>query len=496
MADQNNAFFRGLRFIRMHCGFMAVLSALVIIPCIWHRRIEAGDLPSHVYNAWLAQLIEQGKAPGLYTVWQWSNVLFDLLLLSSAKLLGFVMGPVIVVSICALEFFWGVFAFVAVASGRPPWFLTPFIAMLTYGYTFNMGFFNYYLSIGLACLGLAFLWKARGWDWLAGTLVFALVVLAHPIGSLWFLGTLTYVLVRRRCDGPWGLTIPATVVGIFAAIHWYLAHIAKFDINWPDQPFYLFNGADQLVTYSIRYRFIACASTAIFVIWFVYECVRWREYSSSWKPFVFLVELYLVSFCVTSLLPEDLLTGFYSAWIGLLVFRLTVISAVFGLCAVSCLSPRKWVLIAMAGCAAVFFAFLYVDTAVINRLELHAEELTTSFPYGTRVIPTLGPPPDSRICFIGHVIDRACIGHCFTYSNYEAPSGQFRVRVRPGSPLVTPSPGDAQKMEAGTYVVQMTDLPLKEIYQCIPDDFTVLCMRNLALGDTTGVPEDDSENER
>jgi len=173
MADQNNAFFRGLRFIRMHCGFMAVLSALVIIPCIWHRRIEAGDLPSHVYNAWLAQLIEQGKAPGLYTVWQWSNVLFDLLLLSSAKLLGFVMGPVIVVSICALEFFWGVFAFVAVASGRPPWFLTPFIAMLTYGYTFNMGFFNYYLSIGLACLGLALLWKARGWDWLAGTLVFA-----------------------------------------------------------------------------------------------------------------------------------------------------------------------------------------------------------------------------------------------------------------------------------------------------------------------------------
>src|SRR5262249_52154204 len=41
------------------------VSVLLLIPCFWHRRIEAGDLPSHVYNAWLAQLIGQGQAPGL-----------------------------------------------------------------------------------------------------------------------------------------------------------------------------------------------------------------------------------------------------------------------------------------------------------------------------------------------------------------------------------------------------------------------------------------------
>ena len=414
--------------------------------------------------------------------------------LYSAKLFGFVIGPKIVVAICALVFFWGVFSLAAATSGRPPWFLTPFIAMLTYGYTFNMGFFNYYLSIGLACFGLALLWRARGWDWLAGALVFVFVVLAHPIGSIWFLGAVTYVLIRRRLDGPWGLFVPATAIALFVAAHWYLVHLAKFEINWLAKPFYLFNGADQLVVYSSRYGLIACASLGIVVIWFACECFQRSEYLTFWKPLFFLVELYVVSFCVTSLLPQDLRTGIYSAWIGLLVSRLTVISAIFALCAMSCLQPRKWALIPMAACAAVFFAFLYKDTGVINRLESHAQALTANLPYGTRVIPTLEAPPDSRIPFLGHVIDRACIGHCFSYSNYEPSSGQFRLRVRPGSPVVTASNGDSQEMEGGAYVIGSADPPLKNIYQCVPGDLTTLCIRDLAVGETPGPPEDDSEN--
>ena len=48
------------------------------MPCFWLPRIQAGDLSSHVYNAWLAQLIAAGKAPGLSIHTQWTNVLFDL----------------------------------------------------------------------------------------------------------------------------------------------------------------------------------------------------------------------------------------------------------------------------------------------------------------------------------------------------------------------------------------------------------------------------------
>ncbi len=64
------------------------ISALILVPCLWHRRIEAGDLASHVYNAWLAQLIEKGQAPGLYIAKQWDNVLFDVALLRAANLAG------------------------------------------------------------------------------------------------------------------------------------------------------------------------------------------------------------------------------------------------------------------------------------------------------------------------------------------------------------------------------------------------------------------------
>src|ERR1700738_560226 len=148
-------------FLRRFWMQALAVSACLLIACFWHQRIEAGDLGSHVYNAWLAQLIEKGQAPGLYLVRQWNNVLFDWILLHVANVVGFGAAEKIAVSACVFIFFWGVFAFVAAASGRPPWFLAPSIAMLAYGYSFNMGFLNYYLSVGLACFSLALLWRGR-----------------------------------------------------------------------------------------------------------------------------------------------------------------------------------------------------------------------------------------------------------------------------------------------------------------------------------------------
>jgi hypothetical protein len=482
---QNGAVLRGLRFSREYFGTIVVLSTLLIIPCIWHRRVEAGDLPSHIYNAWLARLIEQGRAPGLYIVRQWNNVLFDLCLLYSTKLFGFFAGSAILVSGCALVFFWGVFSLVAVVSGRPPWVLAPCIAMFTYGYTFNMGFFNYYLSLGLACFGLAVLWRPQGWNWSVGALLLPLVVLAHPIGFLWLLGTLAYVIVRRRLRGLWQLTIPATAIGIFIAVHWYLGHVATFDVYWYDRQFYFSNGADQLVVYSSRYRLIAYSVVATVALWCAHEGLRWRDYSGSRTALLLSAELYLVSLVDISLLPQGLRGGIYSAGISYLISRLTIIPAVFALCAIGGLKPRKWASIPLAVCAAVFFAFLYQDTGVINRLESHVETITKNLPYGTSVIPLLAGPTDSRIsssAVLGHVVDRACIGHCFTYSNYEPSTGLFRVRVRRGSPVVTSEVNDSQEMEHGTYIVKGTDPPLKAIYQCVPGDFTAVCVRDLAVG--------------
>src|SRR5713226_2973733 len=59
---------------------VALISALVLVPCFWQAHIQAVDLSSHLYNAWLSILIGEGKAPGLAIVSQRTNVLFDIIL--------------------------------------------------------------------------------------------------------------------------------------------------------------------------------------------------------------------------------------------------------------------------------------------------------------------------------------------------------------------------------------------------------------------------------
>src|SRR5438552_2737663 len=121
------------------------LSILLLAPVFWQSRIQAGDLSSHVYNAWLAQLIETGRIQGLTIATQASNVLFDLILGALFNLFGSGAAQRIAVSIAVLVFIWGAFRFVSVVAGRTAWHILPCIAMLAYGWVYHMGFFNFYL---------------------------------------------------------------------------------------------------------------------------------------------------------------------------------------------------------------------------------------------------------------------------------------------------------------------------------------------------------------
>jgi hypothetical protein len=473
-------------FLRQHNLRVLLISFVLLAPCVWHRRIEAGDLASHVYNAWLAQLIAKGQAPGLYIAGQWHNILFDVALLRAANLVGIAAAQKIVVSICVLVFFWGAFTFIRTISGRPPWLLTPCIAMLAYGYSFNMGFMNYYLSLGLACFGLAILWQARRNDWIAGALFSSLALVAHPIGFLWMVGTLAYIKVRSKLSGWWKLALPLAAASGFITIYWYVSRRPTLLADWDRGPFYLYNGADQLALYGKRYFVLAGAAFLFGLICAVADLYSRRRDDSWWKPFELPFELYAVAFCATALLPENLRPSVNAGWIGVLGSRLTTISAILGLCILGTLKPRKWQLAGFGVCGIVFFAFLYQDTGWLNRLEANAEKLVANLPAGTRVIVSASAPADSRIAFIGHAVERACIGHCFSYANYEPSSGEFRVRVREGSPVATFSTDLAEDMASGEYELDDSDLPMKQIYQCQADDLTKLCIRDLQAGETNG----------
>ena len=142
-------------------------------------------------------------------------------------------------------------------------------------------------------------------------------------------------------------------------------------------------------------------------------------------------------------------------------------------------------MVALTGISVVFFAFAYQGTALAERVEMNAETITRQLPLGTRVLASIFEPPDYRMGTL-HVVDRACIGHCFVYSNYEPSTKQFRVRVNEGSPVVTASADDSEDMQSGSYDVQGEDLPLKQIYQCDPADWTKLCIKDLRAGEKNG----------
>src|SRR5260370_39944522 len=100
-------------------------SILLLVPCFWQSRLQAGDLSSHIYNAWLAQLIESGRAPGLSIVFQTTNVLFDLILSALFKVFGAAAAQRVSVSAAVLIFVWGAYVLASKISGPPCWSVRP-----------------------------------------------------------------------------------------------------------------------------------------------------------------------------------------------------------------------------------------------------------------------------------------------------------------------------------------------------------------------------------
>jgi len=475
-ATLSSPWHRGLPYV--------LLSLLLLIPCFWHAHIEAGDLGSHVYNAWLAQLIHQGKAPGLYLVWQWDNVFFDLLLYNLSKFLGFTAAEKIAVSFCVLVFFWGLFSLMKAASGRAPWFFTPCIAMLTYGYIFHMGFLNYYLSLGLGALGVSLVWSPRKKGLIAAALLMPFMLFAHPMGLLWFIGIAGYRFLWLRFSGWWKLLLPAGALLVFYAARVYVARHG-FELEWREKPFWTLNGADELHVFGERYVWFAITIGLFFVLASAVAFFQQSSRLKFWTDRRLLLELYFISFLGSALLPENLHLDPTGGWVGALATRLTLSTAMLGLCWLASLPQRSWHLGLTAVCAIVFFVFLYQDTAFLARMEASARRITQTLPFGTRTVATIFAPSDYRTIYL-HIPDRACIGHCFLISNYEPATRQFRVRVQQGSPVASASVDDTEDMQSGTYDVQDEDLPLKQIYQCNAKDLTQICIRDLSSDEKNG----------
>jgi hypothetical protein len=466
-------------FVREHALKLVAISLAVLAPCYWHRRIEAGDLGSHLYNAWLAQLIERGQVHGLVIVSQWTNVLFDFVLSGLGKFLSMHVVEKIAVSAAVMIFFWGTFSLVGAATRRAPWHVVPLIAMVTYGWTFQMGLFNYYISLGLSFLGIALFWRGK---WFERLLAFALapfILLAHPLGLAWMVAAALYIaiaeVIPRRYQGFWLLLAAA----VLFFVHFYLQH--HFVLDAQENPLYFFTGGDQFVLFGPRYK-IPQAGFLIFVFAAILvDMIQRRGERNLWNAYRIPLELYIIIELGVILLPEGIRFPGHPTGLALLTERVTSVSAALLCCLLGAMRPRRWHWIAGSAIAAFFFVFLYQDTGTLNRMEAQAEKLVRTLPPNQRILATIKPPPGSRV-LIQHMIDRACIGHCFSYGNYEPTCGMFRIRALPGNPYSMTDFDSATDMEDGVYEVAAEDLPAYQVYQCSVRG-TDLCIRPLEEGE-------------
>jgi len=472
---------KACEFLRTFWLGIMVISVVVLIPCFWHRHIVSGDLASHTYNAWLVRLVKEGRAPGLWVKPIWNNVLFDWMLSGFTSLFGFGLGEKIAVSLAVLVLFWGVFAFVYAISRAVPWTLLPAMAMVAYGWTFQIGLFNYYLSIGLSFMALSILCAARGWKRLYALAATPLIFLAHPLGVAWFLGASLYILLLDTVPERFAVHLPAAAGLFLILVHKFMWLRLTVNNTGGSLGFYKISGLDQLILYGHRYKPLA-VGLFLFVVacLFVDVMGRRRKQALSWRwslPF----QLYVVVELAVLLFPDYVRLPRYTSAITLLLQRLGLVAAILAIAWLGTLRKRVWHLAGFGLFASVFFFFLYQDTARINSMENRAEQLVGELPFGTRVLATTYQPPGTAVNWF-NVLDRVCIGRCFAFGNYEAASGQFRLRALPGNGIVTTGVQDSVDIESGNYIVKPQDLPIYQVYQCSPR-ISDLCIRKLEAGE-------------
>lgn len=86
---------------------------------------------------------------------------------------------------------------------------------------------------------------------------------------------------------------------------------------------------------------------------------------------------------------------------------------------------------------------------------------------------------DGSRVVIEHIVDRACIGRCFSYDDYEPATGQFRIRASPGNSIVLADPPDDLDDQSAEELVKALHSPVFLISQCEADDMKI-CVRELS----------------
>jgi hypothetical protein len=465
---------KGLRFLTP-----VMVSLVLLIPCFWQRRIQAGDLSSHFYNVWLAREIAAKGLEGLRLAPQATNVLADVILSAAVNRFGFETGPKISMALLVLTLFWGAFAFVWTAAEKKTWALAPCLAMLAYGWTFHMGFCNFYLSAGLCFLYLALTARKGRWRLAWAAPVLGLALTAHVLPVCWAVCVHGYRYLARKLAARSVLLLLGAGLLFIIAVRVILD--ACVPTLWGPKQALFATGADQVWLYGWKYAVIAVGLLSVWGI------VLLRDFGRNGPrgPLGNVgLHISLLTAAAIVVLPQSVQLPQYNHALTNIAPRMSLLMAIALCSALASRNVSRRVVAVLSAFAVLFFLFVYADSRALNLVEDRMESLLGGLPPGARVISALGDT-SVRIDALAHMADRACIGRCYSYANYEPSTLQFRVRAVAPGPVVLARYDDCYAVAQGTYVVRESDGVLYQIRACGPDG-SGLCLRLLKPGDITG----------
>lgn len=457
----------------------ALVSLLLLLPCFWTGRVHAGDLSSHSYNAWLTLVVERSPVEGLAVVRVWTNWVFDVLLTETIRFAGVAWAERIGASVCVLALFWGSFAFIAAITGVRPWRSAPIVAALAYGWLFHVGLMNYMLGLGLG-LGAAALWlRLNGARRLAAIPLFALSLASHAFAfvpaaacAVWFAVAPRLRARMRRC-------ILAAMVLLAGAARLGLS-ISGHVVANPGLPDV--SGLGQFVVVSPD---VSLAAVLVFVPLLIPVIAALEKEGLKQFATTPIGGFTLASMAVVALIPFGVSLPLYAIPITALGQRLSFL-VVVGLLSFDALSapPRAVTACSWLGVIA-FFSCLWWHGRQFDTLEAQLRNVLLSAPEGSRVIWNVDSGT-TRAGQFAHMIDRACIGHCWSYGNYEPSSQAFPLRAVTRNPVVISDADRQRSLEAGTFSVEAMDLPL-HVVEYRAGRETPFTIREATAGETIAV---------
>jgi hypothetical protein len=460
---------------------MVAISVAMLIPCVWQERIQAGDLSSHVYNAWLAGQIQSGNVKGLTVAPLSTNVLSDWALERLLYAAGPVAAERVVSGAAVLIFFWGAFFAVDAATGRRPWLFCPLLAMLSYGLIFHFGFLNFYLSVGFCFWTLGLLWHPSRGRVVAAVPLAVLAWLAHLLPVVWVGSVLAYLYLVRKIPTPWRMAAPVGGVALLAALQGVL--MSRYPYNWSlEQSVSLsgiaaITGVEQFFLYDVKYLILAAAILIVLLVLFL-ERIDQGDLLND--PAGQIWSLHVVALV---LMPSAIQLPQYQHVFAYIPQRISLLTAIFFIIVVGRARYGRGITRLTTLAAMVFFTCLYLDGMAFNRVENEVDSLVAKLPPGQRVVAAI-TDSGARLNALIHVADRACIGRCFSYANYEPATGQFRIRITGPNRVVAPNMKVVQEIEEGQHIVTPAEDPLYSVCP-IDNDANHFYLRAVHAGEQT-----------